>query len=113
MQNAANLATGQCGLRDGSRRDMWRLPTKEEWEAMIDKKYYKSDGIQPTLSNAADTGPWKEGDVFFNVQMSLYWSSSSDVYDVVNIWFVNLSNSYFSNSGKLSPLHVWPVRDGE
>ena len=38
-QSAANLAHGQCGLRDGSRAGMWRLPTIEEWKAMIDKKY--------------------------------------------------------------------------
>ena len=39
MQNAANLANEQCGLSDGSTSGMWRLPTKDEWEAMVDSKY--------------------------------------------------------------------------
>ncbi|OAD22282.1 peptidase C14, caspase catalytic subunit p20, partial [Candidatus Thiomargarita nelsonii] len=50
MQWAAKLAHGQCGLRDGSRAGMWRLPTIDEWKAMVDKRY-----TYPALSNAAGT----------------------------------------------------------
>jgi tetratricopeptide (TPR) repeat protein len=39
MQWAAKLAHGQCGLSNGSKAGDWRLPTKEEWEAMIDDRY--------------------------------------------------------------------------
>ncbi len=76
MQSAANLMNGQCGLRDGSNMGMWRLPTKEEWEAMVDKKYFdrenRGNWNQPTLSNTTGTGPWEEGDAFSGVQADNY-----------------------------------------
>ncbi|MEN8217889.1 MAG: DUF1566 domain-containing protein [Pseudomonadota bacterium] len=75
MRSAANLAHGQCGLRDGSRRGMWRLPTKKELVAMIDHKYRR-----PALSNAAGSGHWKEGDAFSGVQTVNYWSSTTDTH---------------------------------
>jgi hypothetical protein len=64
--SAAQLADGQCGLSDGSKAGDWRLPTKDEWEAMVDKKYEK-----PALSNAAGTSQWTEGDAFSGVQTSI------------------------------------------
>jgi len=65
MRNAAKLAHRQCGLRDGSKAGMWRLPTQNEWKVMIDDKY--------NISNAASTGPWKEGDPFSDVRLRYYW----------------------------------------
>jgi hypothetical protein len=65
MQLAAKLADGQCGLSDGSKPGDWRLPTKDEWKAMVDTEYKR-----PVLSNAAGTGQWKEGDAFSGVQTS-------------------------------------------
>jgi hypothetical protein len=110
-QSAAKLAHGQCGLLDGSRRGMWRLPTKEEWEAMIDEKYVdRKNGNQPTLSNAAGTGPWKEGDAFSGVQTNDYWSSSTDANFTAYALLVTRSFGYVSYSVKTNTHYVWPVR---
>jgi len=104
MQSADNLASGQCGLRDSSRRGMWRLPSKEELKAMIDENY------RPTLSNAASTGPWNEGDAFSGVRASYYWSSTSYADDTAGAWRVNLDDGNVSAYGKGNTNYVWPVR---
>ena len=36
MYLAERLKNGQCGLRDGSVVGQWRLPSKDEWKALID-----------------------------------------------------------------------------
>jgi uncharacterized caspase-like protein len=111
MQSAANLASGQCGLRDGSKRGMWRLPTKDEWKAMIDKKYVdRENWSQPVISNAAGTGPWKEGDAFSGVQSDYYWTATTDASDTAYAWHVNLKYGYVNASGRTFTYYVWPVR---
>jgi len=104
MQSADNLASGQCGLNDGSTTGMWRLPTIEEWEAMVDETY------QPALSNTAGIDKWTEGDAFSDVQSDFYWSSSSTNF-ANSVWIVN---GYFGSvNGYYKPdsNDVWPVRD--
>ncbi|RKZ89365.1 MAG: hypothetical protein DRR19_11595 [Candidatus Parabeggiatoa sp. nov. 1] len=112
MQSAANLASGQCGLRDSSKQGMWRLPSKEEWEAMIDKKYVDRENYsQPKLSNAAGTGPWKEGDAFSGVHPSFYWSSTPYATVTNCAWVVNREFGYVDFGGETNACYVWPVRD--
>ncbi len=114
MQSAANLASGECGLRDGSMQGMWRLPSKEEWEAMIDEKYVdRKNHSQPTISNAAGTGPWKEGDVFSDVQSNCYWSSTTDAYNADFAWSVGLGSGDVSGGAKMFTCYLWPVRGGQ
>jgi len=103
-QSAANLANGQCGLSDGSTSGTWRLPSKAEWKAMIDKNY-----SYPVLSNAAGTGKWTEGDAFSGVQMDAYWSSNTSAYS--NAWEMYLGNGSMFDFNKDSTFYVWPVRD--
>jgi hypothetical protein len=104
MQSAAKLAHGQCGLSDGSKAGDWRLPTKEEWEAMMDDRYEFS------LSNAAGTGQWEEGDAFLGVQ---WWYWSSTTHDTSSAWHVGISFgrvvSYVLQTYKGG---VWAVRGG-
>ncbi|MCK5524877.1 MAG: HEAT repeat domain-containing protein [Thiomargarita sp.] len=109
MRSAAKLAHGQCGLRDGSKAEMWRLPTKEEWKAMIDKKYVKWNWSQPAISNAAGTGPWKEGDAFSGVQRGSYWSSTGYTKFA---WYMSIIGGGVSLGAKTSTFYVWPVRGG-
>jgi len=112
MQSATNLASGQCGLRDGSRRNIWRLPTKKEWEAMMDEKY-AGNWNQPVLSNAAGTGLWKEGDAFLGVQAYSYWSSTTVAGGTSYAWYVNLDDDLVGFGNKTSTDYVWPVRGGQ
>jgi serine/threonine protein kinase len=107
MQSAAELAHGQCGLSDGSKAGDWRLPTKDEWEAMIDESYQN-----PVLSNAAGTGQWTEGDAFVGVQCSWYWSSSTRANCTGLAWRVYLYDGDVNNGVESYTYDVWPVRGG-
>ncbi len=113
MQSAANIAHGQCDLRDGSRRGMWRLPTKEEWEAMVDKKYVDKENYSwPAIPNAAGTGRWQEGDAFVGVKR-WYWSSTSNAFVTTLAWFVALNYGSVVSYDKTFTGYVWPVRGGD
>lgn len=107
MKSAANLAHGQCGLHDGSKRGMWRLPTKEEWEAMVDNRYE-----EPAFSKTVGTSQWKEGDAFSGVQTSQYWSSTTYANNTNNAWGVYINNGNINNYDKTYSCYVWPVRSG-
>ncbi|MEK8019194.1 MAG: DUF1566 domain-containing protein, partial [Candidatus Parabeggiatoa sp.] len=107
MQRVAQLADGQCGLSDGSKPGDWRLPTKEEWKVMIDRKYRS-----PVVSNAAGTDQWKEGDAFSRLYASFYWSSSTREFVTTFAWFVLLSNGCVNFVGKFNTYYVWPLRGG-
>jgi hypothetical protein len=108
MQSVTNIAHGQCGLRDGSKPGMWRLPTIDELEAMLDNRYKR-----PALSNAAGTGHWKEGDAFSRVRMKRYWSSSPIISRPGSIWSVNFGGGNVVMSKETDSHYVWPVRGGD
>lgn len=106
---AAALATSACGLTDGSIAGEWRLPTRLEWMAMTataQKRYYYS----PTLTNAAGTAQWTEGNPFSNVQSWAYWSSTTDASDASGAWFYDMILSTISGAYKTASAFVWPVR---
>ncbi len=104
-QSVDKLADGECGLSDGSKAGDWRLPTKEEWEAMVDKRYK-----EPALSNAEGEDQWKEDDAFSGVQTFLYLSSTADAKNTNNRWAVNFGSGYMSSVNKTSKYFMWPVR---
>ena len=107
MNNAAALANGTCGLTDGSQAGYWRLPLVGEWQSMVDTRF-----TNPALSNAGGTGHWIPGDAFFGVKSMLYWSSSPNVNNPAEIWYVDLSDGDVY-SGSVAVVYVWPVRGGQ
>ena len=109
----AGLVTGICGLTDGSSAGDWRMPSKTEWMAMV-RSAQKQGFTYPPLTNRAGTAKWVPGDLFDNVQASLYWSSSTNASSSTDAWVVYMSNGSLASSGKTSTLHfVWPVRSGQ
>ena len=92
------LASGKCGLKDGSAAGDWRLPNRRELESLVD------------LSQAGPALP--AGHPFLNVLLTrYYWSSSTDALVTNRAWSLNLSNSDPGRSNKISGFFVWPVRD--
>ena len=75
----------------------WRLPTKEELEALS-----KHGGTNPSK--------WFNANGFNNVQASWYWSSSTYAYVTFYAWGVYMvnGNMYVGNKGNI--YYVWPVR---
>jgi len=103
---AGGLEDGECGLTDGSSTGNWRLPTKEEWEAIV-----KDDCTfgSPHLPDTAGDGCWAEDDPFSDVQPSAYWSST-DSSSSNFTWIVFLHDAYFIPDAKTELHYVWPVR---
>jgi len=56
--------------------DDWRLPTKEELEHLINRKYY------PTM------------DTIFDCEPDWYWSSSTDVDFLSGVWLIHFGDSF-------------------
>jgi len=102
------LASGSCGLTDGSTAGQWRLPNHEELASLTHDAFFS-----PTLSNTAGTGQWIEGDPFTGVESNYYWSSTTYAGNMSDAWSVRLDIGIVSKESKTAPKYVWPVRGGQ
>jgi hypothetical protein len=123
-QAAAGLATGQCGLTDGSSAGEWRLPTKAEWEATIARAVAfqcnfpgvpRLQRTYPSLMNDPGIDCFNFGPTSFTgVQSGNYWSSSADDGTPNTASYVDLMVGYVMSKSKENFInwYVWPVRGG-
>ena len=107
---SAALATGTCGLTDGSSAGDWRMPTRTEWMAMV-ASARKQGFSTPALTNRAGTAKWAQGDLFNDIQPSYYWSSSTymDYAGVVSMYDGSV-NTFYKTDNRV---YIWPVRAGQ
>ena len=101
VQSANLLATGSCGLNDGSRAGDWRLPNRKELDTLIDLG----------RSNPALPEGWPLGDSVLGV---FYWTSTTVAPPLsTNAWAFNVFNGLVFYTAKTDELHVRPVRGGK
>lgn len=98
LSNCNSLASGSCGLTDGSAAGDWRLPNFNELRSLVDPS-------QSCPSLPPDHP-------FTNVQSSGYWSSTTYEEDSPKAWFLSMHNGGVSNTNKTNGCYVWPVRSG-
>jgi len=93
------LATGFCGLTDGSVPGDWRLPNIDELLSLVDRSqmYPSIPGENP----------------FTNVQASYYWSSTTSISDSSFAWYIWLGDGFSDFDPKTGVRYVWPVRGGQ
>jgi len=99
LSDCNGLASGSCGLTDGSSASEWRLPNRRELFSLID-----DDNYSPALPS---------GHPFTNVQSAYYWSSSTDTFYSDYAWSVVMLSGYVLNNPKSLFYNVWPVRGGQ
>jgi len=107
LTDAAGLASGSCGLTDGSTAGQWRLPNKRELFSLT------HDGYSfPSLTNDAGDAKWGTTGTssFTNVQTVIYWSATTYVGSTTYAWYVALGSGTVSSTNKSNAYYVWPVR---
>jgi hypothetical protein len=89
LVDISTLASGRCGLSDGSTAGSWRMPNRKEMESIADR-------AQTNQSDFFDTS-WVSGNstinsmnaVFSNfIQLQYYWTSTTNASDVTEAWTV-------------------------
>lgn len=68
------LASGVCGLTDGSAQGDWRLPNRNEMRSLVNYQ-------------AADGGVWLNSQGFTNTVYSYFWTSDSYALGIDQSWF--------------------------
>ncbi len=110
---AAGLRDGSCDLTDGSSPGDWRLPTKEEWEATVER----ADTLtcsDPCLVNTPGTACYTEGpQPFTGVESYYYWSSNTYADDPRRAYYLHLEFGNVNHNVKINQYYVWPVRGGQ
>lgn len=92
------MASGYCDLNDGSTAGQWRLPTRLEFESLMDVRRYE----------------WglPSGHPFKNVPNVPFWTSTTYAADSAWAWSIFLGGQ-MNPAPKSTEYYVWPVRGGQ
>ena len=99
LTSANTLASGACGLNDGSTAGQWRLPNINELGNLVDISRF-----DPALPS---------GHPFTSVQSNNYWSGSTDAFNTDFAWYAHVYDGIVYNGNKSFIYYVWPVRAGQ
>jgi hypothetical protein len=112
---ANSLASGHCGLSDGSAAGDWRLPNAFELVSLIHWGFWN-----PALPNTAGTGQITQGDPFLNVVTAgqcFYFTSTTYLFhndpQTGEAWTVPMSSGGIVDKLKAESYYVWPVRNAK
>lgn len=100
ISDAKSLASGLCGLTDGSVAGDWHLPEKSELESFVNVA-------------ASDLARWLNNHGFANVESDWYWSSTvirNPSGGEGGAWIVNMGNGRMGYGVESDAKHVLPVR---
>jgi len=83
------LASGQCGLTDGSAPASWRMPNRKEMQSLVDRAQNNQADFFGTAWTSGNPTIASMGAVFANfIQLQYYWTSTTDASDTSSAWTV-------------------------
>lgn len=83
------LASGQCGLADGSTTGSWRMPNRKEMQSLADRALNNHADYFDSTFTSITPGIASIAPVFNNfIQFQYYWTSSTDAADITKAWAV-------------------------
>jgi len=88
LTTIATLATGKCGLSDGSSTGQWRMPNRNELESLADRAQTNmAQYFDYTYTNK--DGSTFQASIFSNyVETQYYWTATTDSADPTEAWTV-------------------------
>lgn len=104
---ANTLASGDCGLTDGSATGDWRLPNILELESLVNVDHNnESCGGVPCASPAV----WLNDQGFSGMIASYYFTSSTAIQDGHYAWDIGMGSGELGHTSKESNYYVLAVR---
>ena len=84
------LASGQCGLTDGSSAGNWRMPNRNEMQSLSDRmETNHADFFDNRFILKTSPGTVYQAPIFTNfVSFQYYWTSTTDAADTTEAWTV-------------------------
>lgn len=83
-----SLASGQCGLNDGSTAGQWRMPNRNELQSLADRAQTNM-GEYFNYTYLNQDGSTYQAPIFTNfLEQQYYWTSSTDAADTSEAWTV-------------------------
>ena len=89
LQAVAGLASGQCGLSDGSKPGDWRMPNRKEMQSLSDRGMNNHADYWDTLFTSKTGTIPSQPPVFTHfIQFQYYWTSTTDAANTSEAWTV-------------------------
>ncbi|HEY1806722.1 MAG TPA: DUF1566 domain-containing protein [Terracidiphilus sp.] len=105
------LASGQCGLTDGSAAGTWRMPNRKEMQSLADRNINnESDYLNFTYLNP-DHSVYQRAILTYFVEAEDYWTSSTYAADTTEAWSVYSCDFGVYNTPKSAIQYTLAVRN--
>ena len=111
LATVRGLASGQCGLSDGSAAGAWRLPNRKEMASLADRALNNQADFFDTAWVSAGTGVPSAAAVFDHfVTLQYYWTSTTDAADPTQAWTVFSCDYGVYDTAKMATGYALAVR---
>jgi hypothetical protein len=106
------LASGQCGLTDGSAAGAWRMPNRKEMASLADRALNNQADFFDTSWSSTEAGIAPSAAVFDQfIAFQYYWTSSTDAADPTAAWTVFSCDFGVYDTAKSATGYTLAVRD--
>lgn len=106
VSTASSLASGACGLTDGSVAGDWIIPNANQLESLVD--------LSKTGPPLPQGHPFTNSNDFFTSSNDfMYWTSGTAAANTNFVWAVDMYYGYVVGQANTSLHYVWPVRSGQ